>query len=71
MPFTALGFTENWLNASNYELYNIPGYTHECLYRKNMKGGGVSLFISDILNFKAAPWNETFSIVSALKIYLR
>ena len=34
MPFTVLGFTENWLYASNYELYNIPGYTHECLYRK-------------------------------------
>ena len=45
--FTVLGFTETWLTTENADLYNLPGYQHFYLCRKQRKGGGLSLFVKD------------------------
>ena len=49
--FNFLCFSESWLNESNKDLYNIPGYTatHRC--RKDRVGGGVSIFTRDNIEF--------------------
>ena len=45
--FAVIGLTETWLNPFNIETYGINGYNHVGLTRKNSKGGGVSLFITE------------------------
>ena len=45
--FAVIGLTETWLTPFNIETYGINGYNHVGLTRKNSKGGGVSLFITE------------------------
>ena len=44
---SAIGFSETWLTASNFDVYGIDGYNHVGLTRESERGGGVSLFICD------------------------
>ena len=45
--FAVIGLTETWLTPFNIETYGINGYNHVGLTRKNSKGAGVSLFITE------------------------
>ena len=45
--FSAIGFSETWLNSSSIDTYGIDGYSHIGLVRESGKGGGVSLFVCD------------------------
>ena len=50
--FTILCLTETWLRQSKADLYGISGYRHECEYRQDRNGGGVSIFIKDFIDYK-------------------
>ena len=47
--------TETWLNDSNVDLYDLKGYQQENNYRKKRKGGGVSIFIKEGIEYKLRP----------------
>jgi hypothetical protein len=47
--FPFIGLVETWFSEDNVDTYLIPGYKHEYLCRKNKRGGGVSLFISELI----------------------
>ena len=49
--FTFIGLSETWLTPLNAENYGIEGYSHEYLCREGKKGGGISLYIKDNINF--------------------
>ena len=49
--FQLIGLTETWLKTHNKDLYNLCGYKHESKIRDDKMGGGVSLFISELLNY--------------------
>ena len=49
--FTILCFTETWLNDETSDLSSIKGYTDVHTFRNTKSGGGVSIYISDTLNF--------------------
>ena len=50
--FTVIGLCETWFDDTKAEIYNISGYSavHNC--RAVRRGGGVSIFVTDGLNFK-------------------
>ena len=50
--FTIHGFTESWISNHSAGLYGIKGYNVEHNYRKDRKGGGVSLLISDQVEYQ-------------------
>ena len=50
-PFSVYAFTETWLNETNQACYGLPGYNHVNVVRQGRTGGGVSLFVSDVLEF--------------------
>jgi exonuclease III len=50
--FSIIGLTETWLKDHNTALYELDGYAHEFLTRPIKAGGGVSMFISENLNYK-------------------
>ena len=43
--FSFIGLTEIWLNIDKEKFYDLNGYTSVSRYRKDRKGGGVSLHI--------------------------
>ena len=43
--FTFIGLTETWLTKYNENLYNISGYDSVGNYRREKRGGGISLYI--------------------------
>ena len=47
--FSFIGLCETWANHSNKDLLNIPGY-EQCL-RTNKKGGGVSIYILNTIQY--------------------
>ena len=47
-----LSFTETWLSEYNKSLYNFKGYSHIYKQRDKKRGGGVSMFINNKLNFQ-------------------
>ena len=49
--FTVIGISETWLNETNASLYDLPGYKVVNNYRKGKRGGGVSLYIRNIVPF--------------------
>jgi len=55
VPFTIIGLSETWLTENNKDLYGITNYVslHEC--RQDKRGGGVSLFIHNSVDFKNRP----------------
>ena len=50
--FTIHGFTESWISNHSDGLYGMQGYNVEHNYRKDRRGGGVSLFISDQVEYQ-------------------
>ena len=51
-PHSIHGISETWLDNSNDDIFNIPGYKFISNNRQHKRGGGVGLFIKDDLNFK-------------------
>ena len=52
ISFSVLSFTEAWLYEYNKSLYNFKGYSHIYKLRDKKRGGGVSMFINNHLNFQ-------------------
>ena len=49
--FSFIGLCETWANHSNKDIMNIPGYKHEQCLRTNKKGGGVSIYILNTIQY--------------------
>ena len=49
--FSFIGLCETWANHSNIDILNIPGYKHEQCLRTNKKGGGVSIYILNTIQY--------------------
>ena len=60
MPFTFIGICETWATQENKDLLNMPGYKHEHCIRPNKRGGGVSIYLLDTIQYKARK-NVSFS----------
>ena len=45
-----IAISETWLKPHHIN-YNIPGYNMEQQYRKNKRGGGVSLYLHNVLQY--------------------
>ena len=52
LKFSVIAFSETWLNDATCSLYNIDGYHSENNYRTTRKGGGVSLYIKNSIEYK-------------------
>ena len=50
--FSVIGISETWLNDSNLDLIDIPGYNFVSNHRVNKTGGGVGLYLLDEFEFK-------------------
>ena len=50
--FSVLSFTDTWLTEYNISLHNFTGYSHVYKLRNKRRGGGVSMFINNKLNFQ-------------------
>ena len=61
-----LSFIETWLSEYNKSLYNFKGYSHIYKLRDTKRGGGVSMFINNKLNFQVRN-DITFNLIN---IYL-
>jgi exonuclease III len=53
IDFNLIALSETWLHQDNADSYGLKGFKHEYLTRKDKKGGGVSIFIKDSLNYKS------------------
>ena len=51
VKFDIIGLTETWLNDANVDICGFPGYQSEHRYRSNRRGGGVSLFIKENIEY--------------------
>ena len=51
-----LGHGGSWLNDSNVDTYNISGYNYVCNYRKGKRGGGVSLFLRQGIDYQTCDY---------------
>ena len=49
--FSIIGVTDSWLKPTNVDSYTPENHNHEYDIRLNNKGGGVSLLISDEVNY--------------------
>ena len=47
------GFSETWLQENNFNMYNMNGYQCEHEFRKDRKGGGVSLYIKNHMQYNS------------------
>ena len=50
--FSVFAISETWLKNYNDTLYNIKGYSNECVNRENRPGSGVSLYIRNDLTYR-------------------
>ena len=51
--FHFIGLSETWATKANQDLLDITGYSHEqCIRSNNKKGGGVSLYIHNSIQYK-------------------
>ena len=51
--FHFIGLSETWATIANQDLLEIVGYSHEqCIRSNNKKGGGVSLYIHNSIQYK-------------------
>ena len=48
--FTVIGLSETWLNETNHMIYNIDGYNAISKYRTGRIGGGVTIYVNDMLH---------------------
>ena len=51
VEFNVVALTETWLNETNADVYGLTGYKAIHNYRKQKKGGGVSLFIEENIRY--------------------
>ena len=49
--FSFIGLSETWLDDNKEEFYDLNGYSSVNRYKKNKKGGGVSLHIQNAIPF--------------------
>jgi len=49
--FSVIGLCETWFNDQNVDCYGLDGYNGEHQFRKDRRGGGVSLFIDSRLDY--------------------
>ena len=49
--FSFIGLSETWLDDNKEDVYDLNGYSSVKRYRKNKKGGGVSLHIQNGIHF--------------------
>ena len=49
--FSVIAMSETWFSDITIDFYNMQGYNHEYMYRKDRKGGGVSLFIKETIQY--------------------
>ena len=52
MQFPVVAVSETWLNRSNADLFNIPGYFFISNFREHKSDGGVGLYIKTGLKYK-------------------
>ena len=48
LKFKIIALTESWLQDSNWDLYNLPGYDVFDSHRSYKKGGGVAIYIDSM-----------------------
>ena len=51
-PLTAFAISETWLNNTQSDVYNIPGYNFVSQPRSAKIGGGVGIYVDSRLDFK-------------------
>ena len=52
LDFSVIGLSETWLCDWNCNLYDIPGYNFIEAYRSSRKGGGVGMYLRDVIPFQ-------------------
>ena len=60
LEYTMIALTETWLDQSKQDLYNMPKYNCINRFRKQRRGGGVSLYIKNDIKFMNRPDLEYF-----------
>ena len=60
LEFTMIALTETWLDQSKQDLYNMPKYNCINRFRKQRRGGGVSIYIKNDIKFINRPDLEYF-----------
>ena len=53
--FSVICFSETWLDKLDSFTYDLPNYTSIHQKRSDCKGGGVSIYIHNSLNFRSRP----------------
>ena len=53
--FSFIALTENWLDESKQDLFDLQGYNCLHKFRKRKRGGGVSLYIENGIDFINRP----------------
>ena len=53
--FSVIGISESWLKDHNVDRYGIQGYQAVHRYRPTRSGGGVSIFVQDIIDYFQRP----------------
>ena len=54
--FPMIALSETWLNKNNCDRHGMDGYNAEHNFRSNRRGGGVSLYIKDFIEYTI--WDE-------------
>jgi len=62
----AIGITETWLTDNTVDLVNIPGYNFISNHRISKRGGGVGLYLQDLLEYKILK-NLNYSISDVIE----
>ena len=52
---SAICISETWLNEATSSLFNLPGYTFISNSRPCRSGGGIGIYLNEILNYKILP----------------
>ena len=60
-PFSIIGMSETWHTAATVDLYDLDDYKSVHKYRVNKKGGGVTLYIKNGIEFKVREDLQVFS----------
>ena len=58
--FSVIALTENWLDKSKQDLFDLEGYNCLHQFRKEKRGGGVSLYVENGIDFINRPDLEYF-----------
>ena len=53
IQFTIIGISETWFNEHSVQCYGINGYKGEHQFRVDRRGGGVSIFICNTIDYKS------------------